>query len=267
MIAIVRNTIACGLRGRSLQAVLVFGLALVAVAYLSSLFSPRHPKTVALDVGLSGIRFSLVLFALFSIQDLIFREIDRRSVLITAAYPISRGTWLLGRFVGVLALTGVAALLLAFGLLVAVLAAGGSYEQQFPPQLGLPYWSAVLAMLLDVAVVASFALWVTALSTVSFMPLATGAMFAIAARGLGPAIEYAAKSSYNPLDPATQVAPILDWIRWCFPDLSRLDWRTWAMYGQPLPDGWMVSSLGIGLASLALFLFFATWAFRRRELG
>jgi hypothetical protein len=41
------------MRSRSIQAVLVLGLLLVGVAYLSAAFSPRQPKTVALDVGLS----------------------------------------------------------------------------------------------------------------------------------------------------------------------------------------------------------------------
>ena len=41
-----------GLRSRSVQAILVLGIVLMGVAYLSSAFSPRQPKTVALDVGL-----------------------------------------------------------------------------------------------------------------------------------------------------------------------------------------------------------------------
>ena len=57
-----------------MHAILVLGVLLVGVAFLSASFSPRQPKTVALDVGLSGMRFSLVLFALFWVQELIGRE-------------------------------------------------------------------------------------------------------------------------------------------------------------------------------------------------
>jgi Flp pilus assembly protein protease CpaA len=67
-----------GLRSRSIQGVLVLGILLMGVAYLSASFSPRQPQTVALDVGLSGLRFSLVLFALFWIQELVGREIESR---------------------------------------------------------------------------------------------------------------------------------------------------------------------------------------------
>jgi hypothetical protein len=47
------------LRGRSFQAVFILGVLMIGAAYLSGHFSPRHPKTVALDVGFrrSGSRW------------------------------------------------------------------------------------------------------------------------------------------------------------------------------------------------------------------
>jgi Cu-processing system permease protein len=79
-----------GLRGRSFQAVFILGVLLIGIAYLSGFFSPRQPQTVALDVGFSGIRFSLVLLNLFWVQELVAREIDRRVILFSLAYPVSR---------------------------------------------------------------------------------------------------------------------------------------------------------------------------------
>jgi Cu-processing system permease protein len=82
-----------GLRGKSFQAVFIFGVLLIGIAYLSGFFSPRQPQTVALDVGFSGIRFSLVLLNLFWVQELVAREIDRRVILFSLAYPVSRGAF------------------------------------------------------------------------------------------------------------------------------------------------------------------------------
>jgi Flp pilus assembly protein protease CpaA len=78
MISFLLSAWRAGLRSRSIQGVLVLGILLMGVAYLSASFSPRQPQTVALDVGLSGLRFSLVLFALFWIQELVGREIESR---------------------------------------------------------------------------------------------------------------------------------------------------------------------------------------------
>jgi Cu-processing system permease protein len=56
--------------------------------------------------------------------------------------------------------------------------------------LGLPFWSAVAGFALDAAVVAAFALCIAALSTVSVLPLALGAAFAVAGKALGATMAY-----------------------------------------------------------------------------
>ena len=83
MFQFVLSTLRAGFRNRVFLAVFVFGLLLVGVAFLSASFSPRQPRTVALDVGFSGLRFTLVLFAVTLIQDQVALEIERRSVVLT----------------------------------------------------------------------------------------------------------------------------------------------------------------------------------------
>ncbi len=224
-----------GFRSRSFVGVFALGVFLVGVAYLSASFSPRQPRTIALDVGLSGLRFSLVLFAITLMQDLVGREIDRRSVVLSLSYPVHRAAYLLGRYFGVLALTGVGAAILGLLLWLAVLLSGVHYDQQFPVALGIPYLMTLIGVWLDVAVVAAFTLWIASLSTVSMLPLALGAIFAIAGRALGPVADYVIKGADGQADLTASYGPVLEFIRWLLPDLSRLDWRVWPMYAQS-PD-------------------------------
>lgn len=253
-----------GLRSRSIQAVLVLGVLLVGVAFLSGMFSPRQPKTVALDVGLSGIRFSLVLFALFWVQELIGQEIQRRTVLFSLTYPVARGHYIAGRYLGVLGLLAIAAILLGMLLWVVVLNTGGNYEQGFAVAPGLPYWLTVLGLWADAAVVAAFATWIASLSTVNVLPLALGLAFAVAGKSLGAVVEYLMTGADNDAS-IMQLAPIVDAIQWFLPDLSRLDWRAWPMYGMP-PDAAAMTGSGLMAASYsALMLALAIWAFSRRE--
>lgn len=267
MWSFILSTLRAGQRGRSIQGVLVLGIALMCVAYLSASFSPRQPQTVALDVGFSGLRFSLVLLALFSIQDLVTREIDRKTVFINCTYPVPRGVWLLGRFAGIALLLLIATLLLGLMLwLVVLLGPGGGYEQQFPPSMGLPYFTALTGVWLDALVVCAFALCIAALSTANILPLALGAAFAVAGKGLGPAITYIVDpTNQNPADLGMQAAPVIEWVRWVLPDLSRLDWRVWPMYGVPLEQGLWLSGLGIAVSATVVLALLATWIFARRE--
>jgi len=253
-----------GLRSRSVQAILILGALLVGVAYLSASFSPRQPQTVALDVGLSGLRITLILFSLFWVQELVAREIERRTVLFALTYPVARSHYIIGRYLGVLGLVALAAVLLGMLLWLAVLMLGKGYAQGFAVVLGFPYWSTIAGLWVDAAVVAAFALWVATFSTVPMLPLALGLAFAVAGKSLGAVAEYLAKGADGDMD-LMRLAPIIDAIQWVLPDLSRLDWRNWPMYGLA-PDG-QAAALGLilALSYAALLLTLAAMTFTRRD--
>lgn len=253
-----------GLRSRSIQGILILGALLVGVAYLSASFSPRQPRTVALDVGLSGLRFTLILFSLFWVQELVGREIERRTVLFSLTYPVARGNYILGRYLGVVGLLALAALLLGMLLWLAVLTTGGDYEQGFVIAAGLPYWMTVFGLWVDAVVVAAFALWLATFSTVPMLPLALGLAFAAGGKSLGAVAEYLGKGAEGDVE-LMRFAPFIDAIQWVLPDLSRLDWRAWPMYGLA-PDGTALW-LGLALASsyAMLLVVLAVISFSRRE--
>lgn len=261
------STWRAGFRSRSLFGVFLLGVALVGVAYLSASFSPRQPRTIALDVGLSGLRFCLVLFAITLVQDLVSREIDRRAVILVLAYPVPRASYLMGRYCGVLALVATGGLILGLLLWIAVFLSGQHYEQQFSVALGAPYWWAIAGIWIDVAVVAAFTLWVATESTVTMLPLALGALFAIAGRALGPVADYVMRGADGQADIAANYGASLSIARWVLPDLSRLDWRVWSMYAQS-PD-YSTMALGGLMATLyvGLMLGLAVNAFSRREFS
>ncbi len=256
-----------GFRGRAFISVFMLGVALVGVAYLSASFSPRQPRTVALDVGFSGLRFCLVLFAIVLVQELVGREIDRRSVVLTLSYPVPRSSYLIGRYLGVLGLTAAATMILGLLLLIAVLLSGLHYEQQFQVDLGWPYWVTVCGIWLDVAVVAAFALWIASLSTVAILPFALGALFAISGKALGPMVEYLVKGAGSQDELVASYGPVLNVIRWLIPDLSRLDWRVWPMYGSS-PDAMSIGlALVMSVAYISAMIGLSIHFFAQREFS
>lgn len=256
-----------GFRSRALFGFFLVGLALVFFAYLSASFSMRQLRTVTLDIGLTGLRLCLVFISITLVQDLVGREIERRSVVFSLSYPRSRASYLLGRFMGVIALSGVATLILGLLLLIAVILAGGTFEQEHRVALGVPYWLAVGGIWLDSVVVTSFTLLVCSLATSSLLPLAAGVAFAIIGKAFGPVAEYIARGADGQVELVAAYRPMLAVAEWFIPDLSRLDWRVWPMYGlSPELDA-------IGLAVLmavfysAAMLAFSAWLFSRREFS
>ncbi|HNI74357.1 MAG TPA: hypothetical protein PLX65_12675, partial [Accumulibacter sp.] len=137
---------------------------------------------------------------------------------------------------------------------------------EFPAALGLPYWATVFGFLLDAAVVGAFALCIAALSTVSALPLALGAAFAVAGKAIGATVDYLARGADGDED-VLRYDPAIAVIKWLLPDLSRLDWRDWPMY-RLAPDletlGWSVI---MAVAYGGLLLWLASRLFTRREFA
>jgi Cu-processing system permease protein len=256
-----------GFRSRALLGFFLLGLVLVFFAYLAASFSMRQLRTVTLDVGLSGLRFCLVFISITLVQDLVGREIERRSVVFSLSYPSSRASYLLGRFFGVIALSGVATIMLALLLWIAVMLAGGNFEQQHRVDLGAAYWVAIGGIWLDSVVVTSFVLLVCSVATTSLLPLAAGIAFAIVGKAFGPLVEYIARGADGQAEMVAAYRPFLAVGEWLIPDLSRLDWRFWPMYGVAPELNAIVMAVLMALLYAAAMLAFSVWLFARREFS
>lgn len=254
-----------GLRTHSVRWLLFIAVAVIFIAWLAANFSARQPATVALDVGISGIRLVLMLMALFWVQELLGKDIERKSLYFVLAYPVSRGVYLTSRFFAVAAL-------LALGVLMLGLALGGvlhllpiSYSQSTPIHLGGSYALVLLGIWLDLLVIAAFALLLCSLSTTPFLPLILGCFFALAARSLGVSLQTLLAPGAEGSLEHQYLLPVLKAVQWLLPDLSRLDWRDLSLYGLPVP--WQ--SLGwaalMALAYCTVLLVLATWKLKRRE--
>lgn len=250
MLPFLTSGIRAGVRGRSFQAVLLLGLLLVGVAYLSSGFSPRQPRTIALDIGFSGIRFTLVLLHLFWVQELVAKEIERKAILYSLAYPIHRADFVIGRYLAVLTLGVLATVILGLSLLGAVAASSPNYSQEHAVFLGIPFWATLCGLLLDAAVVAAVGIAVSTVSTVAIMPLVIGLAFAIGGKALGATIDYLRRGADGDQQLTAQFMPLIDMVRLIMPDLSRLDWRAWPLYGLT-PDG---TDVGMGIVMATAYI-------------
>ncbi|RTL56421.1 MAG: ABC transporter permease [Rhodocyclaceae bacterium] len=264
----IQSAIVSGVRGRSFQAIFILGVLLVGTAYLAAQFSPRQPQAVALDVGISGMRFTGFLLALFWVQELLGREIERKTAILMLAYPISRAYYLMGRFLGIAVLLGLSILTFALLLVIVTSHAGGGYVAMRAVALGGPYWAAILGLYLDILVVTAFAVCLTALSTVLILPLAMGAAFAVITHALGPVLDFlVARQGDGDTELVVRFGPAVRVVRWLLPDLSRLDWRDWPMYQLPPEPSGLFWSVVMAIAFIGLLMVFAVTVFRRREFS
>lgn len=262
---LIRLGFSVGLRGSGFKVLLLLALLLIGAALLATSFSGRHPVTVGFDVGLSSMRLVLLLMMLIWVQDLLAKDIERKTLYFMLAYPYSRAQYLLSRFVSLALLGAMATALLGGLLLLAMLMFGGDYQQSTPPALDERYVLALAGIWLDLLVISAFSMLLCCLSTTPFLPFLMGLAFALAARGLGPTFDYLRYTASADPAQVRWFGPVLEYSYLWLPDLSRLDWRAMTLYALPVEVGAVGIAVLMALAYVVLMLAVALLVFQRRN--
>ncbi len=107
--AIAINTFKEAVRNKIYYLLIVFGIVSALSSKIVSLLTLGDMVKVLKDVGLAAINFFSVLIAVFTGINLVYKEIDKKTIYNIVSKPISRSTFIIGKFFG-----------LAYTLLVAL---------------------------------------------------------------------------------------------------------------------------------------------------
>lgn len=265
MKAFIWSSLLSGIRSHSFQLLVILSLFIIGLAWLTANFSARHPETLALDVGLSGMRAVLIFMALFWVQDLIGRDIERKTVMFALSYPVPRSYYLLGRFIGIALLSAGSVTVMGTLLWCTLQFNPVDYQQVTPVDTGLAYWATCAYLYLTIMVVAAFALLVATISTTPMLPLLLGIGFAVVASSIGATLDFLLYSELAEDAQRESLSGLLQTASWIFPDLSRLDIRDWALYGAQPDARQLLLPLGMACSYIAVMLGLAVNRFQARE--
>jgi len=117
--AIAQNTFKEAVRNKIFYLLVVFGILFAMSSRLLSILTVGDREKVLMDVGLAAINFFSVLTAIFTGINLVYKEIDKRTIFNILSKPISREHFLIGKFLGLaltllVALSAMAAIFFAF---------------------------------------------------------------------------------------------------------------------------------------------------------
>ena len=158
VLLIARNTYREATRDRLLAGVIGAGVLLLAVTQLLSPLAMGEGRRLTIDLGLSGISLLGLLVVLLVGTSLVAKELERRTIFNLLSRPISRPSYLVGKWVGLSATLWTVAL--AMGLaLCALLAARG--DGAFMPGV----LQAMVLAGLELMVMTALAVMCSALST------------------------------------------------------------------------------------------------------
>lgn len=239
------------IRDRVLYLIGFYGLAMVLANRLLPEIAASTEKKILLDLGLAAMDLLGLVIAVFVGTGLVNKEIEKRTVFVLIAKPVSRAEFIIGRHLG---LSAVLAVLL--GLMTTI-------------ALALFQVSQVTYSLRDILISSSFLLLQLSLITAIaigfsvFTSSLLAILFTFAAYLMGHLsrdLVAFGKLSKNPsIESATQALYLV------LPDLARLNLKNQAVYGLlPSPDILLLNA-GYGLLYTILVLAIASLIFSLRE--
>ncbi len=248
-----RNVFQEVIRDRILYLIGFYTLILASAMRLLPEFSANTEGKIFLDFGIVAINLMSLIVAIFVGTGLVNKEIEKRTILVLIAKPISRSEFIAGKYLG---LSAVLALLVS---IMTVIYLGFLQFGAIPHQTVSILIAAIflfLQMTLITAVAITFGVFTNSL-------LAIALTFAVYL--MGNITQDLLKFAHLTRNP--NIERLSQGLYLILPDLSRLDLKNQAVYGiQALPDATaLMTNAGYGLVYSVIMLAIAILIFSQRE--
>jgi Cu-processing system permease protein len=244
------NTFRESLRDKILYNLLLFAGMLIGLSVLlADLTIMEHHKIVA-DMGLAAINLTGVIIAIFVGISLVNKEIDRRTVYTIMARPISRTSFILGKYAG-LALTLFVNVIIMLAVFLMTL-----WFYRVP--IGLAIFQAVGLIFVELLVVTAIALFFSTFSSSTLSAILTLGIYMIG--HLTTDLKSIAGKSGN-----ETASVIMNGLYYLCPNLESLNIKGQAAVGISVGLDYLVLASLYGLAYAAVLVTGACFVFQRRD--
>jgi Cu-processing system permease protein len=244
------------------------GILLVACLFLfipsTSAFSMRQVTQLGITLSLSFSSFLLLLLAVFLGGTSLWKDIERHyahSVL--GGTPISRTSYVLGKYCGVSLFVMLTALLLGLMSLAAIWFTAMAY----PPERPLLWLNILFAVFFDAlkyALLVAVAFLLSTVSTSFFLPIFGTIATFLAGSATQNVYDYLHTDQGAQISSGIKVTALFFY--YILPNFSAFDLKANAIYSLPLDLGGLFLTFGYAVAYIAILLTAASLLFTRREL-
>ena len=249
-------------RDRVFQGIMVTACAFLLIPSIASL-SMRQVTELSLTLSLSLISFIMLLLSVFLGGTSLWKDIERRYTYSVLGLPLSRQSYLLGRFGG----TALFVILAAVVLGIAACAVVGFTSATYPPDRPIVWGTMVLCILFDALkyiLLIAVAFLFSTVSTSFFLPV-FGTIATFLAGGVTQQVyEYINSPASKNLSSAVKM--IASGLYYLLPNFSAFDLKVNAIYGLPVSAAGLFLTLAYFVVYVGILLSLAAAIFLRREM-
>lgn len=250
ILAIAKNTFRQTIRDKILYGIIIFALLFIcSIAIISSLALEEN-VFIMRSLGLAGIYFFGLIVTVFLGSSLIYDEVNQRTTYMLLAKPVTRGDIIIGKFLGLLASTGLTTILMTAAYMLIIFFGGGGID--------FPALAVVGLQLIEMAILITILILFSTVTT----PLASTIytiLIVYIGHSLGLIHSYAAKASYF-----TKTTLLV--IYYIAPNLEKFNSRNLITHNLPISISELALSGIYALAYIILVIYITTVAFNRKDL-
>jgi ABC-type transport system involved in multi-copper enzyme maturation permease subunit len=244
------NTFRESIRDKVLVTLIIFGVLVMGSARVIQPLALGEEAKIVKDLGLSAITLFCVLISVLVGGRIVYREVEKRTIYIMLARPVRRWEFIIGKYLGLMAVLVLSLVVMtaAFYVILLVLGIGA------PLNLLL----AVLMTLFQLAILTAVAVLFSTFST----PI-TGAVFTFAVYFVGHLTRDLRLLAAMSPSPVVKAASYFAY--YVLPNLSNFNIRPEVVYGAPLDPSALLLSGSYALVYAATLLLIAAVVFNRKE--
>jgi ABC-type transport system involved in multi-copper enzyme maturation permease subunit len=252
------------IRDRLIQLLFVSSFFIFLVVPALSLFSMRQVQELSVTLSLSAISIILLTVTVILGSSSVWRDLERRYLASVLGLPVSRVSYMLGKFAGIAVLILIGSILLGMCASAVIALIAGKYPSDIPVRW-LHIWVAIFSDGLKYILVAAVALLFSALSTSFYFPFLATLVIYFCGNASQGVYEYITSSYGKTLSP--HIKNIILSVYYLIPNFSAFDFKVQAVYPLPLSlQGLMFTGVYF-MVYTSIVLIIAVWAFNRRELA
>ncbi len=249
-------------RDRVFYGILSVAVLLFIVPLVSSL-SMRIVTELSITLSLSLISFILLLLSVFLGGTSLWKDMEKRYSFSVLGMPLSRGKYLLGKFLATALFLLITTCFLGIVALGVIYFASGIY----PPMRPVQWNSIVIALLFDYLkylLLVAIAYLLSTVSTSFFLPLFGAIVLFFVGSASQEAYDFVRSEQGADLAPLVKKAAT--GLYYVLPNFSAFDLKVNAIYGVPLSSSGLLYTGAYFLVYTALVLTVSVMVFDRREL-
>jgi len=249
--AVAWNTFREAIRDKILYNLVFFALLIMGVStYFGELTLGKRLKIIQ-DVSLASMSIFGLLIAIFVGIGLVYKEIQRRTIYTLLAKPISRGQFLIGKYLG-LALTIILNVAVMSAVLLALLIIYAD------PVVNWEVGKAVFLILVELMLITAVAVFFSTFSTPTLSAMFTLGIY-IVGRFSSDLVALSSRSENIVLKYLTMA------LHYLLPNLEKFDVKGLVVHWIPVSNAYVFQSFLYGLTYILFLLVAAVLIFRRRE--